>query len=196
MLQSHVERAQEIYQRRMSAEQIAHTNTWWGSLVQNQARLVAWVQKLYNSEIHGYQEYMEFITRYRPDVNTSIMLQRMASDELHHSAILDQCLSYLNAQILTAVDQSEYWREMQKNAISFETACAVKFYGESLAAQRFELLRDHPDTPNHLFHAFRWITPDEESHRQVMFVLAGPQAIVEMEEHHIKAVANLVKKKP
>ena len=190
-----VERAKEIYDRKMSPEQVDHTNAWWASLVQDRARLVAWLQKLYNSEIHGYNEYLAFTFRYKPNFVTDSVLRSMADDERRHAAILDQCLCYMGANIAPAVDQSQYWREMQRNATNFRTACAVKYFGESLASERFELLRDHPDTPDDLFHAFRWIAPDEMRHCQAMFVLAGPDAIVEMEEHHLKAVANLVKKK-
>lgn len=195
MEQNHVERAKEIYSRRMSAEQIAHTNAWWGSLVQDKARLVAWLQKLHNSEIHGYTEYRGFIKRYHPDLVTQTALRAMAQDEQRHAAILDQCLSYMNEVPVHSFGQSQYWNEMQSHAYDFKTACAVKFYGEALAAQRFELLRDHPNTPDDLFHAFRWITPDEERHCQIMFLFAGPEAICQMEQHHLNAVANLVKKK-
>jgi rubrerythrin len=195
MEKSHVERAKEIYDRVMSVEQVDHTNAWWASLVQDKARLVAWLQKLHNSEIHGYTEYRGFIKRYQPELVTATVLRAMAQDEQRHATIIDQCLAYMNESLVHGVTQSQYWLEMQRHAHDFKSACAVKFYGETLASQRFKLLRDHPDTPDDLFHAFRWITPDEERHCQTMFLFAGAEAIVNMEQMHLNAVANLVKKK-
>lgn len=194
MNQSAVESAKEIFDRRMSAEQLAHTKAWWGSLVQDKARLVAWLQKLYNSEIHGFQEYMAFIDRYRPDAPTQVLLRQLADDERRHAAIIQQCLGYWGEMAIPGTTKSQYWNEMQRHTHDFKSACAVKFYGEHLASQRFIVLRDDPFTPDDLFHAFRWIGPDEEAHCGIMYTLAGPEAIVKMEEHHLKAVANLLKK--
>lgn len=190
-----VEQAKEIYDRKMTVEQIDFTNAWWASLVKDEERLIAWIQKLYNSEMHGYDEYTGFITRYKPEQVTRTVLNAMAMDERRHAAILDQVLSYRDRYTASWLPPSQYWTEMQKHATSFKTACAVKYFGEALAAERFKLLEKHPDTPDALFHAFRWIGPDELKHCQAMFVMAGHEAIVEMEKHHLVALANLVKKK-
>ena len=190
-----VQQAKEIYDRRMTAEQVDFTNAWWASLVKDQERLIAWIHKLYNSELYGCDEYSAFITRYNPEEVTRFTLRAMAQDEMRHAGYLDQVLGYWGQPQATITPRSQYWNEMQQHAIDFRTACAVKYFGEALAAERFNLLVKHPDTPDDLFHAFRWIAPDEERHCQIMFVLAGHEAIVEMEKHHKVAVANLLQKK-
>jgi len=188
-------RAIEIYSQSMSPEQVDFTNNWWASLVKDEGRLVAWVQKLYNSEVHGYSEYLGFTTRYKLDPQTRAALRSMASDEMRHAGFLDSWLAYRGDEVNPLLAPSQYWTEMQQHVTDFQSACAIKYYGERLAAERFQLLRDHPDTPDSLFHPFRWITPDEARHCEVMFAFAGDEAIVAMEEKHLAAVAKLVKKK-
>jgi len=188
-------RAIEIYQQVMTPQQVEFTNDWWGSLVKDEGRLVAWVQKLYNSEVHGYEEYLGFTTRYKLDTETRAALRSMAMDECRHAGFLDSWLAYRGLATNTSLKPSQYWTEMQRHVTDFQSACAIKYYGERLAAERFVLLRDHPDTPDDLFHPFRWIAPDEARHCDLMFAFAGDEAIVAMEEHHKNAVANLVKKK-
>lgn len=190
-----VRRAIEIFSQSMTPEQVEFTNSWWASLVKDEGRLIAWVQKLYNSEVHGFTEYMKFSIKYKLDPMTRMTLRSMAQDELRHAGHLDSWLAFKNLDVDPLIPPSQYWTEMQRHVTDFHSACAIKYFGERLAAERFKLLRDHPDTPDSLFHPFRWITPDENRHCELMFAFAGDEAIVNMEEKHLAAVANLTKKK-
>ena len=193
MNQNFVERAKEIYDRRMTSEQISFTQDWWKKLVRDETKLIAWLCKLYGSEIHGVHEYLGFM-RFKPDHAVCTQLRSLANDEMNHATMIDQWMAQYDLPQPSVIHSSKYWNEMQRHVKDFSSACAIKFYGETLASERFEILRDHPDTPDDLFHLFRRIGLDEQRHSQVMYLLSGPEAIVKMERHHIAALQNLINK--
>lgn len=176
-------------------EQVQFTTEWWAKLCKDDEKMVKWLQKLYHTELDGYVDWinLEDIFSYQITDRTKAILTNIANDELKHSNIISELLSDRGYSIIDNVPKSQYWDQMNINIVDLNTACAVNYYGEALAAFRFEVLVEHPDTPRDIKNALGIILPDEQFHRETLKRLAGDEALSKLREKHDQAMANLRK---
>lgn len=80
---------------------------------------------------------------------------------------------------------------LNEHIVDLPTACAVNFFGESLAAYRFEIIQSMPETPSDIRTAFDIILPDEQFHRETLQRLSGEEALMKIRPVHELALAAL-----
>lgn len=172
-------------------EETAFTQAWWKRTTADESKLLAWTKKLYGTEIGGYDDYREFLGRYYCDQRTTRILYNIAEDEKKHAGILVDLLAGRGEVIDPYAPPSTYWQTMDSHISDINTACAANYYGEALAAFRFEVIVDMPCTPSDMKEALRVILPDEQFHRTTLKKLAGDETLAKFKQIHDDAVAAL-----
>lgn len=176
---------------RTKDQEVLFTSDWWSRTLKDEPKLIAWLQKLQQTEIGGYDDYMEFIRRFEPEERTHRIFTNIALDEQKHSGIIIGVLHERGRSISKIQMPSTYWSSMNEHITDLQTAAAVNYFGEALAAFRFEVILDHPETPADLKEMLSIILPDEQFHRETLMRLAGNDKLEEFALHHHAAVAAL-----
>lgn len=175
-------------------QEVAFTQGWWHGLVRDEARLVQWLRKLHGTEIGGYYDYQNFLARFTPDERTTKIFTNIALDEQKHAGLIVNALLERGFVLGTAAEPSTYWSEMNGNITDLKTAAGVNYFGEALAAFRFEVILEHKDTPADIKEMLGIILPDEQFHRETLKRIAGDDILGALKEKHDMAVANLKKR--
>lgn len=170
---------------------LEQTRDWWRLTMADPARFEAWLQKLYVTELSGYTDHLAYLAKQGSiDMKPAQTLLHIALDELKHSDILSN-LMYHRGIARGTPPKSTYWATMNHAVQNLDQYCAVNYFGEELAAVRFEIIHEMPETPSDLKEALGAILPDEIFHRITLEKLAGVDAIEQMRETHERALATL-----
>lgn len=170
---------------------LEETRAWWRQVVSDESRLAKWLQKLYRTELEGYTDHMYYLSKQGAiKERDAKILTNVALDELKHSHILSNVMACRGIPLGTP-PASSYWAEMNSHVETFEDYCAINHYGEGLAAFRFEVIFQMPETPSDIREAIDIILPDEQFHRVTLKNLAGPEALAKLADIHQKAVSSL-----
>lgn len=171
-------------------QEVAFTSAWWSRTLKDEPKLIAWLQKLEQTEIGGYDDYMAFIAAFDPDERTHKIFTNIAEDEKKHAGIITDVLSARGFELNPVRVPSTYWMTMNSHIVDLQTAAAVNYFGEALAAFRFEVLIEHHDTPQDIKEMLSIILPDEQFHRETLKRLSGDK-LDEFVDHHHRAVSVL-----
>ena len=177
----------------MKADDIEFTKTWWAALLADEPRFIAWLKKLRNTEHAGYTDYTGYIDRFCSGEDRAAVriFQKIAEDEAKHAVILTDLLAARGVQHPDYTTSSAYWEEVNGHITDLRTAAAVSYFGEDLAAERFEILHQHPDTPADFRTALDTILPEEVYHRVALGRLAGEEVIERLRPVHEAATLRL-----
>lgn len=171
------------------------TRKWWTELLADEARMIAWLQKLQVTEIDGYAGNFETNARWNTtgNRNVEVFLIQTARDELRHSELLTELLADRGVEPLA--DQSPtslYWDRMEAKVTCLEDMLAVFHLGERLASKRFEVIGSNPATPNDVLQFIWSALPDETMHAHGYARLAGEEAIARMRIVHDEVMAGIL----
>lgn len=172
-------------------KEVAFTTEWWQRTTKDEAKLIAWLKKLYGTEIGGHDDYQSFLKRYVVEDRTAKIFTNIAEDELKHGKLIEELLDSRGHQLALNPPKSTYWEEMDARIVDVSTAAAVNYFGEALAAFRFEVIIDLPNTPSDIKEMLGVILPDEQFHRQTLRRIAGADMIEQFQEYHDAAVRRL-----
>lgn len=172
-------------------EEVVFTQEWWKRTTADEGKLLAWTKKLHGTEIGGYDDYQGFLATYEADSRTQLILSNIADDERKHAGILVDLLAGRGHRIDPDAPPSTYWQTMDSHITDLTSACAANYYGEALAAFRFEVIIDMNCTPGDMKEALRIILPDEQFHRTTLKRLAGDETLARFKQIHDDAVAAL-----
>jgi ferritin len=178
-------------------QDITFTQEWWKTLLKDEARLATWLQKLQLTEAGGYYDWVDtLMPRFRDELSAraEAILTNIANDELKHAGLLIDLMTDRGIKGLTTQApgmKSQYWEDMYQEIDSLSTACAVNYYGEALAAFRFEVIADMKETPGDIKEFLRLALPDEQFHRETLKRLAGDAALEQIKSTHEAAVKRL-----
>lgn len=177
----------------MTPEDIAFTTRWWEALLDDEPRMVRWLQKLWLTEYNGYADNMEASKKWsggNPAVEN--IFHRTAEDEEEHANLLRGLLTRRGAFPPEPwPEDSDYWAEMEVHIVSLETCAAVFHLGEKLAAERFEVLAAHPRTPWDIKTFLDIALPDEQHHARIFLKLTTPLALADIATAHEQIVTKL-----
>lgn len=173
--------------------EIEFTQEWWKRCLKDDAKLVKWLQKLENTEIGGYHDYVHAMGTFVLDARTYKIFANIASDEFKHSNLLLQLFEdrKIEPQSANADIASTYWKTMNAQIVDLDTYCAVNYLGESLAAFRFEVISEMPETPSDIKYFLDNALPDEQFHRETLKRLCSEEVLVRIKAVHDAAVAAL-----
>lgn len=177
----------------MTETERAFTLRWWEGLLADEARMVRWLQKLWLTEFSGYADNYEAAGKWAGD-NPAIanVFQRTGDDEARHADLLRELLTARGAFPPEPWPvESDYWAEMDAHIVSLETCAAVFHLGETLAAERFEVIFNHPGTPADIAAFLSVALPDEQHHARVFRRLSTPEALAHIQTVHDAVVAKL-----
>ncbi len=172
-------------------QDVAFTQEWWKRTCADKDKMVAWVQKLYLTEIGGHDDYQNFLRMFEATQRTTLILQNIAQDEKKHAGILENLLDARGFKLNPDAPPSEYWKTLDSHITNLDTACAANYYGEALAAFRFEVIVDMDCTPEDVQQALRIILPDEQFHRTTLRRLASDETLARFKQIHDDAVMAL-----
>lgn len=179
-----------IFNRPKDVE-VAFTNQWWKGVVADEAKLLKWLQKLQQTEIGGYDDYMSFLSLYKVDERTTKVFTNIAEDEKKHSGLIIDLLESIGSKASVIAMPSTYWDDMNGYICDVKSAAAVNYFGEALAAFRFELIEEHPDTPANVRELIQKVLPDEQFHRETLKRIAGDSILELYSTYHFDAVEKL-----
>jgi hypothetical protein len=120
------------------------------------------------------------------------ILTNIAHDELHHSNMLVDLFADRKIAVVPDGVQSAYWDQVLGYVTSVPEYCAANYYGEALAAWRFEVIAEMPETPADIREFIRCVLPDEIFHRETLHRLAGEVALRIVGVVHEQAYGRLV----
>lgn len=172
-------------------QEIEFTQEWWKRTTVDESKLIAWVKKLYLTEIGGYDDYQGFLSQFETTERTARILTNIAEDELKHSRILIDLLAGRNESIDPNAPKSTYWQTLDSHITDLDSACAANYYGEALAAFRFEIIAEMDCTPEDVKQALRIILPDEQFHRETLYRLASDETLDKFATIHKQAMEAL-----
>jgi hypothetical protein len=180
----------------MSPEDHAFTVAWWERLLKDEEKLVRWLQKLHGTELSGYQDNRDAADKWaKGSLSVTNVLYATGDDEMRHSELLVDVLRGRGAWPIEAViEESAYWNEMDAVIDSLESCAAVFHLGERLAAERFEVLANHPDTPKDIMGFLTPALPDEQHHARIFFKMTTPETFEKVLIAHNEAVQRLKSK--
>lgn len=179
-----------------SQADIEFTKTWWANLLKDEVRLTKWLQKLQRTEIGGFYDYQAILNddAYKIDERTQKIFVNIALDEFKHSNLLLDLFEARKiepAEIGAPETISSYWTQMNERIISVDTFCAVNYYGEGLAAFRFEIIQAHPNTPADIKFFIDQALPDEQFHRETLKRLSSEESLAAVAEVHTREMNRL-----
>lgn len=174
------------------------TREWWKRVCADPDKMRAWLVKLQQTEIDGFYDWKYYQTQFAAEMsktpNAFAITTNIGADEYKHSEILTKLMGERNIAVVKGYgNQSSYWNEVNAHITELADCCAVNYYGEALAAFRFEIIADMPETPSDLKEALRIILPDEQFHRETLKRLAGEEALAKIKPVHEAAMARLLK---
>ncbi|UTU09657.1 hypothetical protein CcrBL47_gp372 [Caulobacter phage BL47] len=179
----------------MSPVDIEFTQRWWRRKVADEAALLAFLIKLHRTEWEGMVDNNEAAVRWAKgdNVASNIFLQT-GYDEARHADLLVPLIEARGGSVGIGQNPppSLYWEEMDKVITSLETCAAVLHVGEQLAADRFSVMLDMPETPQDIRGFLEEALPDERHHARVFGKLAGEEAIALVRDHHAATVRRLM----
>lgn len=178
----------------MTSDEIQYTKDWWTTLVRNPERLSVWLQKLQQTELGGYTDHIEFLKKYTVDSRAHAIITNIANDELSHSAMLVDILNDRGVGVSATPMPSGYWDSMLVEVTTPEEYYAANFFGESLAADRFEIIGSMDVTPSDIRQFIQAALPEEIFHRETLGRLAGEDALRKFFKLHMSALQRLMKK--
>jgi hypothetical protein len=168
------------------------TQAWWLRCLADPVKLTAWLQKLQRTELGGYNDHVEFMSHNKVSDRERQILTNIAHDELNHSKLLVDLFADRKIAVVPDGVQSTYWDEVLGSVNSVPEYCAANYYGEALAAWRFEVIAEMPETPADI-REFIWrALPDEIFHRETLRRLAGEVALGVVGAVHEQAYGRLV----
>lgn len=178
----------------MNEQDIQFTKDWWGKLVKDEPRLLRWLIKMHRTEADGYQDNIDAANKWATtDAQRHIFLQT-AEDEKRHAFLMERMIAARGGVLgapETAPPPSYYWEQMEASVDSLEACAAVCHLGEKLAADRFTIMLEHPDTPIDVWRWLAAVTPDEKHHARIFRKLSTPEAIAKMQLVHDRVVGEL-----
>ncbi len=161
----------------------AFTIAWWDRLIADEEAMVRWLQKLQHTEYEGWTGNIENNARWNTepkDLKIEQVLLKTGDDELRHSDMLVELLNKRGVGPSIVSPPSLYWEEMEKHVVDLKTCSAMCYLGEQLAADRFQIILEHPGTPSDVLDFIKSALPDEKYHARIFRILAGDEAIAKM----------------
>jgi hypothetical protein len=176
-----------------SPEATAFTTAWWGRLLADDAKLVAWLQKLRHTEQGGYEDYTDLAERFAMDERGQRQFANIAADEAKHAALIGELLTARGHALLPrdATEPSLFWAEMHEHIVDLPTAAAVNYFGEALAAFRFAVILAHPGTPADVRELLTVVVADEIFHREALGRMAGDLVLERLAPAYAAAAGRL-----
>lgn len=177
----------------MTPDDKAFTVAWWDQLLVDEPRMIRWLQKLHGTEFSGFQDNYDAAIKWGGD-NLAVInvFKQTGDDEMRHAALLEDLLKGRGAWPIEVVpEESAYWAEMDKYIVDLKTCAAVFFLGEHLAAERFQVLLDHPGTPADIRYFLERALPDERHHARVFNRMTDSYALIQMAAIHDRTVRTL-----
>lgn len=174
-------------------QDVIFTQVWWKGVCNDESRLIAWLRKLYATELGGYFDYQAIIDRFEPDTRTKTILINVAEDEKRHAGLICNLLEARGYSVESSTPSSEYWKTMNSHITDLKTACAANYYGEALASFRFAVILGMACTPPDVRELIATVLPDEQFHELTLKRLAGKEALAKFESIHKDAVSALKK---
>lgn len=164
---------------------IDFTRKWWSLLLKDETRMNKWLQKLQVTELAGYYDNLEAIVKFRRDINSNARIQelllRTATDEKNHSNMLVDILADRGVPIYSDIDADEnkslFWSELEASIVDIRTMASVYYLGEELAAFRFEIIYDNPNTPSDIRGFIEKALPDEKYHARGYLMHTSDEAL-------------------
>lgn len=170
------------------------TKNWWRNVLKDQTKLRKWLQKLQRTELEGYYDHHGFMAYTPVDERTRLILTNIAEDESKHSNMIVGLLSSRGWYTEPSGEASSYWDEILSHVGTVQEYCAANYYGEALAAFRFQCILDVEETPDDIRKLIEKVLPDEVFHRETLQRLAGQEALDKFEKICETAYANLTGK--
>lgn len=174
------------------------TREWWRAVLKDDERLAKWLQKLQLTEIGGHNDHLKFLILTEVEHRTKSILLNIAMDEYRHSSALIDLLDERGIPLKSRGDaemSSLYWDFMNSHVKSVHDYCAVNYFGESLAADRFSIIHEMPETPSDIKEFIALALPDEIFHRETLLRLAGEEAIAKFLPLHQQIFSKLTEKR-
>ncbi len=178
----------------MNQTDIDFTKEWWKRCIADNDKMSAWLQKLQRTELSGYADHVNYLTENTVSDRHYRILMNIAEDELNHSNLIIELMKGRNILVEPAGKTSQYWDSILKNVSSTEEYCAANYFGEALAADRFEIILSMPETPSDIKYAIGIALPDEIFHRETLHRLAGEEALAKLKTAHELAYSKLLNK--
>lgn len=175
----------------MNKDKIQFTKDWWVRTINDEAKLTAWLQKLQRTELGGYTDHIEYMANHEVSDRERAILTNIANDELTHSELLIDMMNERGIAIVPDGVQSAYWDELLAGVTSTADYCAANYYGEALAAYRFEIILGMPETPEDIRYVIGRALPDEIFHRETLQRLAGEATLAKYKQIHEDAYQRL-----
>lgn len=172
--------------------EVDFTKNWWLSCLANPEKLKLWLQKLQRTELGGYLDHHNFLADHEADPKIRQTLFNIADDELKHSGLLVDMFQERQIAVVPNGVQSTYWEEILENTNDVKLYCAANYFGEALAAFRFQVIVGMDETPSDIRGVINKLLPDEVFHREALQRLAGPDALSVMKGIHDSALAKLL----
>lgn len=171
------------------------TQDWWRRVLADPVKLLRWLEKLEYTEWEGYSEHCNFLRAHSKSMTPKqiSILENIAQDELNHSNILYQIIRDRGGNSLMEAT-STYWADMLEADMQYSDYCAANYFGEELAAWRFEVIFHMPETPSDIKSFIARALPDEIFHRETLRRQAGDEALERLRVRHDAALAKLLKK--
>lgn len=178
----------------MTQDEIDFTKTWWGQCLADPLKMARWLQKLQRTELGGFTDHIEYMAANEVTDRERLILTNIANDELRHSGLICELLVDRNLPVVSEGEESAYWKEILSHVHDTRDYCAANYYGEALAAERFEIILGIAETPSDIRSVIGKALPDEIFHRETLMRLAGDEALAKFSEIHLRAFGKLTKK--
>lgn len=175
----------------MNKDNIRFTQDWWLRTINDTSKLTRWLQKLQRTEFGGYQDHIDYMAANSVTEREQLILTNIAEDELKHSNLLIDLFAGRGIAVDANGENSTYWDEILSHVNSTAEYCAANYFGESLAATRFEIIQDMSQTPSDIREVIRQVLPDEIFHRETLKRMAGDEVIARMQTLHDAAYQRL-----
>lgn len=169
----------------MTPEDIEFTQRWWRRKLSDPDALYRFLLKLYHTENGGYTDNIDAGYRWaKYDETAYNIFYQTALDEKRHAELLVPVVTARGPLLGAEPEPSFYWEEMDRYVVDLKSCAAVFHLGEKLAANRFRVMKDMPETPEDIRAFLESALPDEVHHARIFGKLAGSEAIATMQAHH------------
>jgi len=179
----------------MQSSMVDKTRTWWLAVLKDEARLNAWLVRLYNNEKDAYERFLDFARRFckgRQNKEAWYLFHFIAEQERRHAhMVLDLLISRGIVQRNNSGNSERYWSKVLPCVQCLQTAAGVGALAEGLSLERMRVIISCKETPGTIRKMFLEIEPDESVHARTLADLAKKHGIRKVIDCHSEGLIAL-----
>lgn len=164
---------------------------WWLETKQDNNKLVIWLKKQYHGELTAAARIREFVYSRCTDTRHASTLNTIALQEELHALWVGNLLLARGISPEPLDIEARYWKAVENEAQTFESAAAVAALAENMRLERIRVIANDQSAPDDIRAVFEKILPQEIWHEKAFREMTDQTSIDKVTAAHNAGVESI-----